>query len=142
MIDRRVHADVLEVTSLEQLAAITDVRPWRWIVSPKTISLRIPSVDRAVQQATERRLNLSRAACGCQVGALLVLVSLVWYVSGPARAFDATLEAVLYGGALAVGVGILGKAVTVLIARAIFIAEGAFFVRRIRREARQGRLTR
>jgi|SRR5215213_4034804 len=139
MTNQSVQAEVIEVTSPQQLVALADRRPWRWFMPAKKIRLRIPSGGQALQQATERRLNFWRGVCGCQAGALLVLAALTWFILGPAQTFDTTLEAVLHGGALVIGAGILGKSVTVLCARAMFIAEAAFFVWRIRREAQQRR---
>jgi hypothetical protein len=139
--DQHALADVLEVSSIEQLAALADVRPWRWFTPAATISLRIPSVGRALQETTERRLNFLRGVCGCQAGALFVFVSLAWYVAGPAQELDLTAS-VVRGGALVVGAGILGKVLTVVIARAIFVSEATLFAWRIRRTVQQRGLAR
>jgi len=131
--DDDARMEVVEVRSVEQLAAVAGFRSLRQFMSPQRLLLRIASVQRPLQQATERRLNFWLGVCGCRVGALLFLGELAWQIEGPSRAHASILEAVLLGGGWVVAAGILGKATAVLIARAMFMAEAALFLQSIRR---------
>lgn len=103
--------------------------------------MQIVGMESSVQQATEKRLNLWLGVCGCQAGALFALAALAWCVWGPAQAFDPPFNAVLYGCAIVIGAGVVGKVLTVLSARAMFIADASFFAWRIKRAVQQRRLT-
>jgi hypothetical protein len=129
--------EVVEVRSPEQLAAVAALRPLRRFISAKRLLLRIPSVKAPLQQATERRLNFWLRVCGCQAGALLLLAALAWQIGVLSRAHATPVKAVLLGSMLVAAAGIVGKAISLLIARAMFMAEAALFLRRI--SARRGK---
>ena len=134
--DQPLGAGVLEVTSLDELAALAGLR-LRW-PTPAMIALRLPFVETAVQQATERRLNFLRGVCGCQAGALFALAALAWSIASPAPESGSTLAVVLHAAAFVVGMAILGKALAILAARAIFASQASWLARRARRLAERG----
>jgi hypothetical protein len=131
------HTVLLEVTSLEQLAALARVQPWLLFGATPKISLQLPLISAAQQRTTEKRLNFWLEVCGCTAGALLVLASLAWYVVGAAPAFDGTLGAVLRRVVVVIGVGMVGKAAALLSTRLLFIADTSLFVFRLRHEAQR-----
>lgn len=140
IVDRVVEpAAVVEVRSIGQLIALADPRPWRWAMSRKAISLQIASVEGSLQQATERRLTFWRRVCGCIAGALFALAALAWCIYSHEHASASLLGAVLRGVAVVVAAGVLGKAAALVAARAAFIAEITFFIRRIGRDAQRQR---
>ena len=122
--------ELFEVRSPKQLAAVAGLWPLKPFMSAKRLLLRIPSVQASLQQATERRLNFWLGVCGCKAGGLLFLAALAWQIGGPSRVHASRIEAVLLGAVWVIAAGIVGKMVTVLIARAIFIAEIALFLHR------------
>lgn len=133
-------ADIaVEVRSIQQLVSLADPRPWRWAMSAKAISLQIPSVGKSLQQATQRRLNFWHQVCGCHAGALFALAALAWYIYSQEHTSASTLGAVLRGVAVVIAAGVFGKAAVVIVARAVFIAEAAFFIRRAGRARSGGR---
>jgi hypothetical protein len=134
--DQPLGAGVLEVTSPDELAALAGLR-LRWPTAA-TIALRLPFVEAALQQATERRLNFLRGVCGCQAGTLFALAALAWFIASPAPESGSTLAMVLHGAAFVVGMAILGKALAIVAARAIFASQASSLARRARRLAERG----
>ena len=127
-----IGAGILQVTSADQLATLAGLR-LRWS-SPAAISLSLPFVETGLQRTVERRLNFLRGVCGCQAGALFALGALAWSIASPPDA-GSTLGAVLRAAAFVVGMGILGKALALLGARALFASQAS---RLVRRAARRG----
>jgi hypothetical protein len=66
----------------------------------------------------QTRLDFWRNVCGCNVGALVALATLAWYISQD-HGDVSTLGAVLRGAAIVVAAGLLGKLVTIALARAV-----------------------
>jgi hypothetical protein len=132
--------EVVEVSSPDQLAAVARARPVGRFMSAKRVRLRLSSVPHPLQEATERRLNFWLGICGCQLGALVLLGTLGWQIGAAPRTHDSVLEAVLFTGGLSLAAGLLGKSMAVLFARAMFMAEAAWFLWRIRRDARERRV--
>jgi hypothetical protein len=130
---RHARREILEVTSLEGMSALADMRPWRWFGQEAAVSLRLPFIETSIQGRTERRLSFWRGVCGCQAGALFVLASLVWYIASPPEGLESTLSPVLHGAAFVLGAGLAGKVLAILIARAMFATEATLFVRRAKR---------
>lgn len=121
--------DVVEVTSPEQLAVLAGLRPFRPFLSMKRLSLQMPSVQGAPQDAAERRLNFWLGVCGCKPGGLLLLVALIWRIAGHSRTEAWTLEGVLVAAGWVVAAGVVGKLAALLIARVMVLATTASFLR-------------
>jgi|FEC22Drversion2_1045045.scaffolds.fasta_scaffold00387_3 hypothetical protein len=127
-------AGVLEVTSPDQLAALAaPLSQWSPLA---TLSLNLPFVEAELQRKSERRLNFLRGVCGCQAGALFALAALAWSIAGPPSILvpesGSTPVMVLHAAAFVVGMGILGKALAIVAARAVFASLAALLVRRAR----------
>lgn len=131
--------ETLVVTSPERLAATATALAWKSIFVRRKLSLQMDARAGISQQTIEKRLNLWLAVCGCQAGGLCVLAALAWYVMSGAGAFDFTLKALLYGCALVLGAGIVGKIAVMLGARMLFVVDALLASRSMRRAAPQGR---
>lgn len=131
--------ETLVVTSPERLVAMATALAWKSIFVRRKLSLQMDARAGISQQAIEKRLNFWLAVCGCQAGGLCVLAALAWYLMSGAGALDFTLNAVLYGCAIGLGAGIVGKIAVMLGARMLFVGDALLASRRMRRAAPQGR---
>lgn len=95
----------------------------------------------ATLRVTERRLKFWRSVCGCQAGALAVLIALGWVVAQLAQGAALNPASVLRGAAVVVGAGLAAKLAAILAARALYAVDAALFARRVRRSTADERVS-
>jgi len=85
-----------------------------------------------LRAAAEKRFDFWRNVCGCQVGALLLLITLGYRLPTMFRTPDWTWTALTAEGGIALLAALTGKLLAIGGARLLLIADVSLFQRRIR----------
>lgn len=105
---------------------------WRALRWRGVVALRIPLVDACLQTATEQRFNFWRTVCGCQIGAVLLLVTLGYRMPAMLRTADWNWAALAVEAGIAFLAALTGKLLAIAGARLLLVADVLLFQRRIR----------
>jgi hypothetical protein len=103
---------------------------WRALRWRGVVALRLPLVDAYLQTTTEQRFNFWRKVCGCQMGALLLLVMLGYRVPAMLGTPDWNWSALAVEAGIALLAALTGKLLAIAGARLLLIADVALFQRR------------
>ena len=105
---------------------------WRTLRWRGLVALRLPLTDARVQATAEERFNFWRRVCGCQFGAVLMLITLGYRLPAIFRAQDWNWSALVVEGAIALLAALTGKVLAIAAARVLLLLDVAMFLRRIR----------
>ena len=113
---------------------VIDAAPdlWRALRWRGVVALRLPLVNADLQRAAEQRFNLWRKVCGCQLGALLLLVTLGYRVPAMLGTLDGKWSSVAVEAGIALLAALIGKLLAIAGARLLLIADVVLFERRVR----------
>jgi hypothetical protein len=103
---------------------------WRALRWRGVVALRLPLVDAQRQAAAERRFNFWRKVCGCQVGALLLLVTLGWRIPLMLNAPEWTWMTLATESGIALLAALAGKVLAMAGARLLLAMDIALLRRR------------
>jgi|SRR5262244_330189 len=103
-------------------------RAGRWLGSQGVLVLDLPDVDAHEQARAQKRFNFWRKVCGCQIGALVFIGTVVWSVTSAEQWSAGT---VVRDGGYALGAALIGKLLAIALARVFLVLDMVSFAHRV-----------